>query len=27
VDDLGYDRTFYSKKSRDGDVADYNWQV
>lgn len=25
VDDLGYDRTFYSKKSRDGDVADYNW--
>lgn len=22
---LGYDKTFYSKKSRDGDVADYQW--
>jgi len=26
-DDLGYNRTFYSKKSRDGDVADYNWKI
>lgn len=25
VNALGHDRTFYSKKSRDGDVADYNW--
>ena len=27
VDNLGHDRTFYSKKSRDGDVADYNWKI
>ncbi len=25
VKHLGHDRTFYSKKSRDGDVADYKW--
>jgi len=25
VEKLKHDRTFYSKKSRDGDVADYNW--
>ncbi len=24
---LGHDKTFYSKKSRDGDIADYNWEV
>jgi len=27
VKELGHDRTFYSKKSRDGDVADYNWAI
>jgi len=26
VQNLGHDKTFYSKKSRDGDVADYNWK-
>lgn len=26
VQSLGHDRTFYSKKSRDGDVADYKWK-
>ena len=25
VKSLGHDKTFYSKKSRDGDVADYRW--
>jgi len=25
VKELDHDKTFYSKKSRDGDVADYNW--
>ena len=25
VDNARHDRTFYSKKSRDGDVSDYNW--
>jgi len=25
VESLKHDRTFYSRKSRDGDVADYNW--
>ncbi len=25
--ELGHDATFYSKRSRDGDVADYNWRV
>ncbi len=25
VDNLGHDRTFYSKRSRDGDIAGYNW--
>ena len=23
---LGHDKTFYSKKSRDGNVADYKWK-
>ena len=27
VEFLGHDKTFYSKKSRDGDVADYNWEI
>lgn len=27
VEGLGHDKTFYSKKSRDGNVADYNWTV
>ena len=27
VAELDYDKTFYSKKSRDGDVADYNWSI
>ncbi len=25
VDSMGHDNTFYSKRSRDGDIADYNW--
>lgn len=24
---LGHDRTFYSKKSKDGDVSDYGWNI
>lgn len=27
VQGLGHDKTFYSKKSRDGNVQDYNWKV
>lgn len=27
VKHLGYDKTFFSKKSRDGDVADYKWRI
>ncbi|OGJ21444.1 hypothetical protein A3K73_09045 [Candidatus Pacearchaeota archaeon RBG_13_36_9] len=27
VESLGYDKTFYSKRSRDGDVADYIWSL
>jgi len=27
VRNLGHDKTFYSKSSRDGNVADYNWQI
>jgi hypothetical protein len=26
VKHLGHDQTFYSRKSRDGDIADYNWK-
>lgn len=26
VKNFGHDRTFYSKKSRDGDIADYKWR-
>jgi len=27
VKNFGHDKTFYSKKSRDGDVADYKWKL
>ena len=27
VETLGHDETFFAKKSRDGDVADYDWAV
>jgi len=27
VENLKHDATFYSKKSRDGDVSDYNWKI